>query len=154
MKPPEPASNEEIERRIEETAENLSYDYWGSGEKGRKRLAKYALRAGMALSSELKAQKPVDLPGAKQLWEEAKEAFPEKPVDESLDEAADKFGNTLRDGYTSEHVEAFKSGASYQAPISEAIGEAKGIKWVIEFLERKGFALTEMKEEAKRRGKL
>lgn len=79
------------------------------------------------------------------------ECYP-KPVDEGLDEAANNYceGNSL--GAIAKRL-AFTRGASYQAPISEAIGEARGWRDAIEAIrDMNPFVRDHLKEEAKRRG--
>lgn len=74
----------------------------------------------------------------------------QKPVDQSLDAKVDE----LR--LTRDSAEIFKAGASYQAPISEAIGEAKAWRAAIARLEcaqgLNGRDVLNLKQEARHRG--
>lgn len=175
----EPAWNEEIERRIEKEAHTFAEKWESPFDKdefplglGFQEGAKWML----SLSSELKAQRPDNsvtqyclacehtkhtcgiekLVECQCIGDSCERCDPNcrntptapKPVDESLDNAAQ--GHDLKIKYPT-FVKSFKAGVSYQAPISEAIGEAKGIKWAIEILDNCG-CNDFLKEEAKRRG--
>lgn len=140
-----PASNEEIERRISEAVlkYRLSLDRYTIELKAPlhpdadpRSLIVYhfvsyerGIRLGLQLSSELKAQ---------------------KPVDESLDDRAFKY---IQEGnWKSSCQTHYKNGAKDQAPISEAIGEAKGWRDAIECVRGYSSIWTSLENEAKRRG--
>lgn len=162
MKTPAPASNEEIERRISDEVKSIVYDicklesedqHYETIKIFAKAAARHGIRFGLQLSSELKAQKPID--HAECTLDCEFDCHGVKQIDDSLELRANAYQN---ERYKNEHdidyygvSTCFEAGALSQAPISEAIGEAKGIKWAIETLDTCN-CQDYLKEEAKRRG--
>lgn len=157
--PPEPASNEEIERRILAESLKRSDGEWTDEQFY---LWDEAVKFGLFLSSELKAHKLLT-----QTWRRDEksgvriegewEPLKQKPVDEGLEEA-EKYRfttaiNNLGKDITQEHItDAFKAGHSR----GEAIGEAKGWRDAIEYIRKTDDWESEnyktLEDEAKRRG--